>query len=64
MIVHDPLTCPDCSPEPWAQAELTHRGRTRRFTGWAAVAIVMAPFAAMTFMLGVLVGIVLEAVTR
>jgi hypothetical protein len=56
---HDPLTCTKCSPEPWASTEVTALGWRRRFTGWAAFAVMFGPFILVAFALGVAVGLVI-----
>lgn len=55
-MTHDPITCLECSPDPWAQTEVSLGARGRRFTGWVAVAVFVGPMFVAGFVLGVLLG--------
>lgn len=61
MNHHDPLTCPRCSPEPKAQAQLRVGRHVRRFTGVAALLLIVGPIAVPVFALGFLVGLIVGA---
>jgi hypothetical protein len=48
--------------QPKVYHEVTVAGRTRRWTGWRALAVAYGPVAMFAFMLGVLVGTLLALI--